>query len=202
MYLYSSYYYLWSAVIMKRWKNSLFVVVSLFCSVLLCASLTMGQNANGSGQNNSEQNKKISVLFLCTGNSCRSQMAEGWTRALKSDSIIAYSAGVETHGLNPNAVQVMKEAGIDITGQRSKNISEFKDVHIDYVVAVCDHAVKTCPVFPQDCKVIRKLFNDPPKMAKESAARGESAEKQLDCYRAVRDQIRDFVKTLPESLNK
>ena len=186
------------ALIMSQVYRRLFIVTFLSGFFFACQPAVFGQQ-NGSAP---QPPKKISVLFLCTGNSCRSQMAEGWTRALKSDTIDAYSAGVETHGLNPNAVKVMAEAGVDITGQRSKNISEFKDVHIDYVVAVCDHAAKTCPIFPQDCKVVRKLFNDPPKMAKEAAQRGESPEKQLDCYREVRDQIRDFVKTLPGSLEK
>lgn len=186
------------ALIMPQVYRRLFVVTILSGFLFVCQPAAFAQENGFLPQ----PPKKISVLFLCTGNSCRSQMAEGWTRVLKSDTIDAYSAGVETHGLNPNAVKVMAEAGVDITGQRSKNISDFKDVHIDYVVAVCDHAAKTCPVFPQDCKVVRKLFNDPPKMAQEAALRGEPLEKQLDCYREVRDQIRDFVKTLPGSLEK
>lgn len=145
---------------------------------------------------------KISVLFLCTGNSCRSQMAEGWTRHLKGDVIEAYSAGIETHGLNPNAVAVMKESGVDISQQKSKNIADFKDIPIDYVVTVCTHAAETCPVFPSGCKVVHYGFQDPPKMAREVAARGGSAEEQLNCYRSVRDEIKKFVQSLPESLEK
>ena len=84
--------------------------------------------------------EKLNVLFLCTGNSCRSQMAEGWARHLKSDSIQAYSAGIETHGLNPNAVAVMAEAGVDISAHRSELVEAYQDVVFDYVVTVCGHA--------------------------------------------------------------
>ena len=91
---------------------------------------------------------KFRVLFLCTGNSCRSQMAEGWARHLAPDTIEAFSAGLETHGLNPRAVQVMQEAGVDITGHHSQHVDEFADQPLDYVVTVCDHAHETCPVFP------------------------------------------------------
>ena len=89
--------------------------------------------------------KKLKVLFLCTGNACRSQMAEGWARALRSDAIEPYSAGIETHGLNPNAVKVMAEAGVDISGHRSKKVDELRDVKLDVVVTVCGHADATCP---------------------------------------------------------
>lgn len=147
-------------------------------------------------------NEKLNVLFLCTGNSCRSQMAEGWTRQLKGDKINAFSAGIETHGLNPNAVRVMAEAGVDITEQKSQHINEFKDVKIDVVVTVCGHAHETCPFFPANCKVIHVGFNDPPKMAKELAEKGVSEEEQLNCYRQVRDEIKAYVETLPESLEK
>jgi len=147
-------------------------------------------------------NEKLKILFLCTGNSCRSQIAEGWTRHLKGDIIEAYSAGIETHGLNPNAVIVMTEAGVDISGQKSQNIDEFKDTKIDIVVTVCGHAHKNCPVFPgNNCKVIHIAFNDPPKMAKDLAEQGASKEVQLDCYRKVRDEIKKIIETMPESLN-
>jgi arsenate reductase len=146
--------------------------------------------------------EKINLLYLCTGNSCRSQMAEGWTRALKSDVINAYSAGIETHGLNPNAVKVMAEAGVDITTQKSQHIEEFKEVKLDYVITVCNHAHETCPWFPADCEVIHVGFRDPPKMARELAAKGASEEEQLECYRAVRDEIKAFVETLPGALGK
>lgn len=141
-------------------------------------------------------NGKKKVLFLCTGNSCRSQMAEGWARALKGDVLEAYSAGVETHGLNPNAVRVMAEAGVDISGHRSKHVGELLDEGIDYVVTVCDHAAEACPVFPRKAKVVHHSFRDPPALAK--AAKTE--EEALGFYRAVRDEIRAFVETLPASI--
>jgi arsenate reductase len=145
--------------------------------------------------------EKMKVLFLCTGNSCRSQMAEGWTRHLKGDVIEAYSAGIETHGLNPHAVKVMAEAGVDISAQRSQNIEEFRDVNVDVVVTVCGHAHETCPFFPGNSKVVHAGFNDPPQMARELAQQGASEEEQLECYRQVRDEIRAFVETLPQSLD-
>jgi arsenate reductase len=145
--------------------------------------------------------KKLNVLFLCTGNSCRSQMAEGWARHLKGDVIDAYSAGIETHGLNPNAVKVMAEAGVDISNQSSQHIDAFKEIPIDVVVTVCSHANETCPYFPAQSKVIHVGFDDPPKMARELAEKGASEEAQLECYRRVRDQIRAFVETLPQALN-
>ena len=139
---------------------------------------------------------KKKLLFLCTGNSCRSQMAEGWARELKGDIFDVYSAGIETHGLNQNAVRVMKEAGIDISNHKSKNISEFLDTGIEYVVTVCSHANETCPVFPGKAKIIHKGFDDPPSLAEEK----ETEEEKLDCYRRVRDEIKLFIETLPEAL--
>ena len=139
---------------------------------------------------------KIKVLFLCTGNSCRSQMAEGWARALKGDCIEAYSAGIETHGLNPNAVKVMAEAGVDISGHKSKLLSALKDVKFDYVVTVCGHAHETCPMFPAKAKVVHVGFDDPPKLA----AAVNTEEEKLNCYRRVRDEIKAFVEKLPNNL--
>ena len=144
-----------------------------------------------------KQSNKLKVLFLCTGNSCRSQMAEGWVRHLKADVIEPYSAGIETHGLNPNAVKVMAEAGVDISAHHSKHVDDLKDINFDYVVTVCGHASENCPVFAGDTKVIHVGFDDPPKLAKES----ETEEQALDCYRRVRDEIMEFVKTLPKALN-
>lgn len=141
---------------------------------------------------------RIKVLFLCTGNSCRSQMAEGWAKAIKSDTIDAYSAGIETHGLNPNAVKVMAEVGIDITNQQSQNINEFTEIDFDYVVTVCGHAHETCPIFPRNATVIHHGFDDPPQLAKAF----EDPEKQLNCYRQVRDAIRFYILTLPDSLKE
>ncbi len=145
-----------------------------------------------------QKEQKLKVLFLCTGNSCRSQMAEGWARYLKGDAIEAYSAGVETHGLNPNAVKVMKEAGVDITGQESEHIDKYKDANLDYVVTVCDHAHESCPVFSGDTKVVHVSFEDPPKLAE----RAENEEEALNCYRKVRDEIKEFVTKMPENLTK
>jgi len=142
--------------------------------------------------------KKPKLLFLCTGNSCRSQMAEGWARALKGDLFEVYSAGIETHGMNPNAIKVMAEAGIDISQHHSKNIRDFQDTVIDYVVTVCGHANETCPVFPAKSKVIHHGFDDPPKMAKEFSDEND----KLNCYRKVRDQIKEYVLTLPNSLQE
>ena len=137
------------------------------------------------------------ILFLCTGNSCRSQMAEGWARRLKAGEFEAWSAGVEVHGLNPNAVKVMAEAGVDISAHRSKHIGELMDIDFDYVVTVCDNARETCPFFPGKAKMVHVGFDDPPRLA-EGAANEEEA---LNCYRRVRDEIREFVLTLPESLD-
>jgi arsenate reductase len=139
----------------------------------------------------------VKILFLCTGNSCRSQMAEGWTRHLKGDVIEAYSAGIETHGLNPLAVKAMAEAGVDISGQRSKLASELGGVTFDCVVTVCGHANEHCPVFPGKTRVVHVGFDDPPRLA----AGAETEEEALAHYRRVRDEIKAFVETLPESLH-
>lgn len=141
--------------------------------------------------------EKIKILFLCTGNSCRSQMAEGFTKSLKKDEIEAFSAGIETHGLNPNAVKVMEEAGVDISGHESKKLDELMDENFDYVITVCGHAHETCPFFPGNAKVIHKGFDDPPKLAEQF----ENKEDKLNCYRKVRDEIKEFIKTLPQGLN-
>ncbi len=108
------------------------------------------------------------ILFLCTGNASRSQMAEGWVKKLKSDSLEAYSAGVEPHGMNARAVKVMAEAGVDISGHHSKHVDELKAVTFDYVVTVCDHANETCPIFPGKVKRLHVGFDDPPRLAKEA----------------------------------
>jgi len=142
------------------------------------------------------QQEKLSILFLCTGNSCRSQMAEGWTRHLKGGRIQAYSAGIETHGLNAHAVQVMAEAGVDISDYRSKNVAELAEIEFDYVVTVCGHANENCPLFPSKAKVVHVGFDDPPKMAANAA----TEEERLAHYRRVRDEIRAFVESLPDSL--
>ncbi|NIP24952.1 MAG: arsenate reductase ArsC [Phycisphaerae bacterium] len=145
---------------------------------------------------NENRSHKLKVLFLCTGNSCRSQMAEGWSRYLKADVIEPYSAGIETHGLNPIAMKVMAEAGVDISSHRSKHIEEFKGVVFDVVVTVCGHAKENCPLFPGKTKVFHVGFDDPPKLAQEAG----SEEEALDCYRRVRDEIKVFVEKMPENL--
>src|SRR5215470_11745714 len=140
-----------------------------------------------------EAMRKLKVLFLCTGNSCRSQMAEGWARALKGDVVEAHSAGVEKHGMNPHAVKVMAEAGVDISGHFSKTLADIKPVEFDYVVTVCGHADENCPVFPRKTKVVHVGFEDPPKLTKG----WPDGEEKLAVYRRVRDEIRAFVQRLP-----
>jgi arsenate reductase (thioredoxin) len=142
--------------------------------------------------------RKLTVLFLCTGNSCRSQMAEGWARKFKSDCIEAYSAGIETHGLNPSAVRVMAEADVDISAQRSKHVDELRDVEFDFVVTVCGHAREHCPVFRGKAQIVQADFDDPPPLA----AGAKTEEERLAPYRRVRDEIKSFVQGLPDSLKK
>ena len=136
----------------------------------------------------------LKILFLCTGNSCRSQMAEGWARHLKGETIDAWSAGLVKHGLNPYALRVMAEAGVDISGQRSKTIEELPEVSFDYVITLCDHASESCPYFPG--LILHHGFPDPPTLA----AACTTEEEKLACYRQVRDLIRAYVLTLPEAL--
>lgn len=138
------------------------------------------------------------VLFLCTGNSCRSQMAEGFARALCGDAIEAHSAGIEAHGQNPDAVAVMAEAGVDISGQASKTLDDLPDLRFDFVITVCSNASESCPVFPGEARVLHAGFDDPPALA--AAVEGREAE--LDCYRRVRDEIRAWVAALPETLGR
>jgi len=142
--------------------------------------------------------KKLKILFLCTGNSCRSQMAEGWAIALKGGLLEASSAGIEKHGLNPYAVKAMAEAGVDISGHLSKRLDELPDLDFDYVVTVCGHAHESCPLFPGGAKVVHVGFDDPPALARKET----SDEARISHYRRVRDEIRDFIKGLPENLEK
>tara|TARA_B100000809_G_scaffold215939_1_gene221356 strand:- start:52 stop:489 length:438 start_codon:yes stop_codon:yes gene_type:complete len=139
--------------------------------------------------------KKAKILFLCTGNSCRSQMAEGWARSLKEDSVEPYSAGIEKQGLNPHAVRVMREAGVDISGQTSNTVSEIGSVNFDTVVTVCGNADENCPTFAGAPRIVHAGFDDPPRLAKSAA----NEEEALAHYRRVRDEIRAFVETLPEA---
>ncbi len=141
--------------------------------------------------------RKLKILFLCTGNSCRSQMAEGWARHLKGDVLDAYSAGIETHGLNPNAVKVMAEVGVDIRGQASKNVNELMNVPFDAVITVCGHANETCPAWlGKKTRIVHIGFDDPPKLAKTARTQEEA----LGHYRRVRDEIKAFVESLPQAI--
>ena len=139
---------------------------------------------------------KKKILFLCTGNSCRSQMAEGWTRHLKGNFIEAFSAGTEPTQLNPFAVKAMAEVGVDISRQKSKHIDDLSNLTFDNVITVCDHANETCPILPGKTKRMHVGFDDPPRLAKDA----KSDEEALVHYRRVRDEVRSFVLTLPKSL--
>jgi arsenate reductase len=139
---------------------------------------------------------KPKILFLCTGNSCRSQMAEAWTRAFKGDQLQAYSAGIQPKGVDPRAIQVMAEAEIDISGQKSKDIDSLGNLEFEYVVTLCAGAREACPFFPARTKQMHQGFDDPPLLA----ARAKTEEEALAPYRRVRDEIRAFVETLPEAL--
>lgn len=125
-------------------------------------------------------------------------MAEGWARKIKGDLLEAHSAGIETHGLNPNAVKVMAEAGVDISRQRSKHVGELEGVQFDWVVTVCGHAHEHCPVFPGTSKIVHVGFEDPPKMAAGATTEDEA----LVHYRRVRDEIKAFVERLPDALEE
>ena len=139
---------------------------------------------------------KIKVLYLCTGNSCRSQMAEGWTRQLQGEAIEPWSAGIQTHGMNPRAVKVMAESGVDISQHRSKHVDELKGIRFDWVITLCDHANENCPVFPGKTSRMHVGFDDPPRLAANSTTEEEA----LAHYRRVRDEIRAFVEKLPDLL--
>lgn len=145
--------------------------------------------------------KRPRVLFLCTGNSCRSQMAEGWARHLHGDRIDACSAGTEPHGLNPLAVRAMGEAGVDISSHISKTVESCSPETLDLVVTVCSDAHEHCPVFlsqnPQT-RIIHRGFDDPPRLAAGAANDDEA----MPHYRRVRDEIRAFIETLPGLLNE
>lgn len=140
--------------------------------------------------------RKLRVLFLCTGNSCRSQMAEGWARSLKDSTIEPYSAGTRPHGLNPLAVRAMAEAGVDISRHESKTVDALKHVAFDFVITVCDAARESCPFFPGRSKVVHVGFDDPPRLS--AAARND--DEAMPHYRRVRDEIRRFIESLPQAL--
>jgi arsenate reductase len=139
---------------------------------------------------------KPSVLFLCTGNSCRSQMAEGWARALHGDIMRPYSAGTAPERVDPRAIRVMREAGVDISGHRSKRLDELSGVDFDWVLTVCDRANESCPVFPGSVRRLHAGFDDPPVLAANAATEDEA----LGHYRRVRDEIRALVEDLPRRI--
>ena len=140
---------------------------------------------------------KTQLLFLCTGNSCRSQMAEGLGRHFAGETIEFSSAGIEKHGLNPFAVKAMQEIGIDITGHTSNTLDELDSDSLDYIVTVCGHADETCPVLATQTQRIHKGFDDPPKLAAQEATEEEG----MVHYRRVRDEIKAYVLTLPAVLS-
>jgi len=142
--------------------------------------------------------KRSRVLFLCTGNSCRSQMAEGWTRHLLGDSVEAHSAGVAPRGLDPRAVKAMAEAGVNISAQRSKHLDELADLEFDFVITLCDDAQQSCPVFPAQARTIHRGFDDPPRLATGAQDEGQA----MGYYRRVRDEIRAFVEALPDLMEE
>ena len=140
-----------------------------------------------------EVKEKIKVLFLCTGNACRSQMAEGWARHLKSDVIEAYSGGVWPVGVSSRAIQVMAEAGVDISSHTSDHVDDFKTIDLDYIVTLCDNAREQCPIFSDKARLIHRAFEDPTFVMGNTDA-------IMAAFRQTRDLIRAFVETLPESL--
>ena len=139
---------------------------------------------------------KYRLLFLCTGNSCRSQMAEALTRSLWPNLFDVFFAGIESHGLNPHMVAVMAERGIDMAGHRSKTLADLPFREFDFVVTVCGHADKVCPIFPAKTQRIHHGFDDPPGLA----ATATTPEEALGHYRRVRDEIAEFIRALPEIL--
>lgn len=145
-----------------------------------------------------EASARPRVLFLCTGNSCRSQMAEGWARSLHAGRIEVCSAGTSPHGLNPLAVRAMLEAGVDISAHTSKPIEACDPASIDLVVTVCGHAAENCPVWPGDAVVVHRRFDDPPQLAREAGEIDD--DEAMKFYRRVRDEIRDYVQELPRVL--
>jgi arsenate reductase (thioredoxin) len=140
---------------------------------------------------------KKNMMFLCTGNSCRSQMAEGWARRYWGDEFNVYSAGTKKHGMNERAVKVMLEAGVDLSSHHSKTTDELPAVTFDYVVTVCDHAHENCPFFPGG-RIIHAGFQDPPALTKDLKDEAEI----LSVYRRVRDEIEAFVKDMKKVLEK
>ncbi len=140
--------------------------------------------------------QRLRILFLCTGNTCRSQMAEGLTNFLRGDEYEAASAGVKPGKVDPRAVTCMAEIGIDISVQTSKDVSELMDQKWDIVVTLCNHARESCPIFPGAAQRVHRGFQDPPFLAKDAASEAEA----MSHYRRVRDEIRSMAEQMPESL--
>jgi arsenate reductase len=140
-----------------------------------------------------DKKEKLKILFLCTGNSCRSQMAEGWAETLKSDCIEAFSAGVYPVAVNSKAIEIMAESGVNISQHRPKHVNDLCGIDFDYVITLCDNAKELCPIFSGKTKLIHKPFSDPSMLI-------GSQEVITAAFRKVRDQIRDFILTLPDNL--
>ncbi|MFN2267638.1 MAG: arsenate reductase ArsC [Desulfonatronovibrio sp.] len=140
--------------------------------------------------------EKINILFLCTGNSCRSQMAEAWTRKIHGNKFNPYSAGVVKTKVDPRAIKVMAEEDLDISGHSSKLVEELPSVEFQYVITLCGHAKESCPFFPGSVKKIHMGFDDPPSLAQNAP----SEEQALVHYRRVRDEIKKFISELPQFL--
>jgi len=136
----------------------------------------------------------LKILFLCTGNSCRSQMAEGWAHDLLADRVEAHSAGIAPSRVHPDAIAVMAQAGVDISSQRSKHMDEVEHLHFDWVVTLCDRAKEPCPVFPGKVRQIHQAFKDPVEIE-------GTREEVLAAFRKTRDEIRAFIETLPDLLD-
>ena len=140
-----------------------------------------------------DTNNKIKILFVCLGNSCRSQIAEGWASHLKANIIDAYSAGIRPIGINSRAIKVMAEAGVDISNQKSQSLDEFSENDFDYVITLCDNAAQRCPVFTGTAKLLHKPFEDP------YFATG-TEEDIMETFRKVSNNIRNFIEAMPDNL--
>jgi arsenate reductase len=145
-----------------------------------------------------ETEKQNKILFLCTGNSCRSQMAEAFARHLLKDRIDAFSAGISPKAVDPRAIKAMSEIGIDISCQKSKSTNDMKDMEFEFVITLCDNAQKTCPTFPAKTSVFHMGFDDPPKLA----ANCRDEDEAMGHYRRIRDEIKIFVEQLPDILKQ
>lgn len=137
----------------------------------------------------------MKILVMCTGNSCRSQIAHGYLQNMLGDKAEVYSAGVETHGVNPRAISIMKEDGIDISSHTSNHIDEYAGIDFDYVITVCDHAKESCPIFPSSAQQLHQNFPDPAKVT-------GSEEKIIQVFREVREMIKEYCLQFTENINR